>query len=454
MRPRQTGSGRIGFVAAALCLLTAAAAAVAGPATGPATDPPDAAPALGAVARLGAEMFRDRALSGAGRMSCASCHDPANHYGPSGTAPVALGGPDLRAPGLRAVPTLTYKTLTPPFTIGPEDPTSEANEAPPMAVAAGGPAATPALAAGPAPVKTAGTAPAAAPDVPRGGLFWDGRADTLEEQAEGPLLSPFEMANADLGGLAATIRARYGDRLAALFGKAVLADPHMTVAEAGFALARYQVENPAFHSFDSKYDAWLAGRAQLSAAEARGLKLFDDPDKGNCAACHLDRPDSAGRPPLFTDFEYEALGLPRNQAIPANADPAWRDLGLCGPLRTDAAAADPRFCGLFKTPTLRNVATRPVFFHNGLYRSLTEAVRFYALRDSDPAAVYPPGPDGNPDRLADLPAAYAANVDRIDAPFGRSPGSRPALDEAEIADIVAFLGTLTDGYRPPAASQP
>lgn len=403
------------------------------------------APALSAVARIGQQMFRDPALSGSGRLSCASCHDPAHHYAPANALPVQRGGPGLSLYGLRAVPTLTYKSLTPAFTIGPEDPSQEKNEASPLAVASRGRAAQgvatldPAQAPAP-PRKVAGRTTLTA-SVPRGGLFWDGRADTLEDQAEGPLFSRFEMA-ATPTGLSRSLRARYGKRLAALFGNGVLRDDGMLIAEAAFALARYQVEDPAFHPFTSKFDAWLAGRASFTPAEARGKAVFDDPKKGNCAACHLDTPGADGAPPLFTDFEYEALAVPRNPHIPANADPTYFDLGLCGPLRQDAVARQAHYCGLFKTPTLRNVATRKTFFHNGVYHRLRQVLNFYALRDSAPGAIYP---GSVPD---DLPARDRANIDRTDAPFGRMPGQPPALTPAEETDIIAFLKTLTDGYTP------
>jgi cytochrome c peroxidase len=412
----------------------------------------DAASPLSAVATLGKAMFFDPALSGSGVMSCAFCHDPANHFAPSNDLAVQVGGPKMNQPGFRAVPTLTYKAGTPPFSIGPADATSEAAEAAPIAIAetsdigeldAGN-------AIGKLVVAMKVTKPKAgdtsAAQVARGGMFWDGRADTLQEQALGPLLSPFEMANGNLPALAARIAASYGDLLGQLFGPEILKDPKMTVNEAAYTIARFEVEDASFHPFSSEYDAYLAGKVTLSPAAARGLKLFDAPTKGNCAACHLDKPSASGQPPLFTDFEFEALAVPRNPALPANADPAYHDLGLCGPLRTDMPATTG--CGLFKTPTLRNVATRHVFFHNGVYTHLADAVRFYTLRDTQPARIYPTAPDGAVQAYNDLPPADRGNIDRIDAPLDRHPGDAPALTEDEVADIAAFLNTLTDGWQP------
>ena len=94
---------------------------------------------------------------------------------------------------------------------------------------------------------------------------------------------------------------------------------------------------------------------------------------------------------------------------------------------------------------MRNVATRRTFFHNGIFHDLTEAVAFYASRDTDPARWYPRDASGAVETFDDLPAAYRANVDR-EPPFDRHRGDKPALSDAEIADLVAFLKTLTDGY--------
>jgi len=232
-----------------------------------------------------------------------------------------------------------------------------------------------------------------------------------------------------------------------LFGPAILNTPQRLVDEAMFAVARYEVEDPSFHPYTSKYDYWLEGRARLTDAELRGLKLFEDKDKANCAGCHLDRPGKDGMPPMFTDFQYEALGLPRNAGLKVNADPRYFDLGLCGPVRVDLKA-DTQYCGMFKTPSLRNTDSRKVFFHNGVYHDLKDVMAFYAFRDTNPEKVYPRGRDGRVARFDDVPQAYLKNVDVTDPPFDRKPGGTPAMTTADMQDIIAFLGTLDDGYRP------
>jgi cytochrome c peroxidase len=104
------------------------------------------------------------------------------------------------------------------------------------------------------------------------------------------------------------------------------------------------------------------------------------------------------------------------------------------------------YCGLFRTPTLRNVALRKVFFHNGGTHSLRDAVRFYVERETHPERWYPRKADGGIDKYDDLPAAAKANINS-DPPFDRKAGDAAALTPTEIDDVVAFLQTLTDGYE-------
>jgi cytochrome c peroxidase len=411
------------------------------------TGAPETAVELSAVAQLGRKMFFDPSLSSSGQLSCSSCHSPANAYGPPNGLVVQFGGPDLKRAGLRAVPSLRYLEHAPNFSIGPSTEMAD-NDPPPLdatAQAATAPAGQIKVASV---AKATANSAAAEANVPRGGLDWDGRANTLQLQALGPLLDPNEMDNQSASDVLDRLEhAAYADDIRKLFGANIFNQRELALDEALFALARFQTEDPSFHPYDSKYDAVLAGKAVLSEAEARGLKLFDDPAKGNCASCHIDRATLDGIfRPAFTDFQFESLGAPRNLDIPANRDPHFYDLGLCGPMRKDYASA-AAYCGLFKTPTLRNTASRKVFFHNGVFHSLEEVMRFYVERETDPAKWYPKLADGTVDRYNDLPPEYRGNVDIVDAPFDSKLGSPPALNDTEIADIIAFLKTLTDGYR-------
>jgi cytochrome c peroxidase len=394
------------------------------------------------MALLGKAMFYDRALSGSGRMSCASCHSPANAYGPPNDRAAQLGGVKLNLEGQRAVPSLRYLDHNPSFTIGPTTimPDTDAPDVPP--------AATNGTVAGAA---KNGTPQVAAVPAPQGGFDWDGRANTLQAQVLGPLLDPREMANRSIPELANKLRrAPYASRFRDLFGPHILDNPEQLVSQALFALGRYQSEDPSFHPYDSKYDWYLAGRAQLTAQEMRGLKLFESPTKGNCAACHIDKPSRDGVfPAAFTDYQFEALGVPRNRALALNRNPHFFDLGLCGPTRADYRK-QTNYCGLFKTPTLRNVADRRTFFHNGVFHSLDDVLHWYVERDTNPRKWYPVSQSGRVEKYNDLPLPYRINADVVDAPLDRKPGQPPALNDAEIADVIVFLKTLSDGYQPPS----
>ncbi|HEY4114864.1 MAG TPA: cytochrome c peroxidase [Rhizomicrobium sp.] len=397
---------------------------------------------LSAMALLGRELFNDPGLSGSGQMACSSCHAPSHAYGPPGAIPVMMGGSGMHTAGFRAVPSLRYLYRQPAFNIGPDTTSGDNDVAPNF-----GQQAQQALTHDKV-LKTAASPQAAAVNlVPQGGIFWDGRADTLQQQASVPLLNPAEMAASEPAAVVEKLQhARYAADFRALFGPNIFNDAGLLMAEAMFAIARYQIEDPSFHPFTSKFDAWLEGKARLSPAEIRGYLAFNDPAKGNCAACHLDKPTRDGLPPLFTDFQYEALGVPRNAAIPVNDDPSYYDLGICGPYRTDLRS-QTQYCGMFLTPSLRNTATRKVFFHNGVFHSLDQVLDWYVNRDLQPERFYSKDAKGKVVKYDDLPPRYRQNVDATDAPFNRHPGEKPALNKQEMADVIAFLRTLNDGYR-------
>lgn len=281
---------------------------------------------------------------------------------------------------------------------------------------------------------------------PAGGFFWDGRASTLQDQAGRPFLNPREMANASKAEVVDRLsRAPYVAEFKAIFGVAILNDPEAAFQRITLALQQFQLEDPSFRLFSSKYDEFLRGRAQLSEQELRGLSLFNDSRKGNCAACHPSTRGADGSLPLFTDFTYDNLGIPRNPDLQQNEDPSFFDLGLCAREGGDLAHRLD-LCGAFKVPSLRNVAERQRLFHNGRFTSLKEALTFYVQRDTNPEKWYPRSADGTIDKFDDLPAQYRGNVNTSEAPYDRLPGDAPALTDAEIDDVIAFLRTLNDGY--------
>jgi cytochrome c peroxidase len=417
----------------------------------PSTAPPPLEPAaprprpLSAAARAGKQLFFDPALSASGHLACATCHDPDHAYGPPDGLAVQLGGPHGTAPGVRAVPSLRYKEFTPGY------------------------------------ADLLDNSDGFSPPGPGGGFGWDGRADSLAEQARIPLLSPFEIANATPAAVVARLRASASAAaFVQAFGAPALADAEVAFGKLQLALQSFQLEDPSFHPYSSKYDRYLYHKpgGELTPAEQRGLRVFKDPATGNCSGCHFsDASQDDGAPPQFTDFSFEAIGVPRNLQIPANRDRRYIDLGVCGPLRDDHAGF-PEFCGLFKTPTLRNAATRRVFFHNGVIHSLDQAVRFYNTRDTRPELWYPtaggrarPRPDpgfpryglvttqytgGTVQKFDDVPAVHRKAIDRQLPLDGRAAGGEPPMTEPQLADLICFLRTLTDddlaGSAPPSGS--
>ena len=402
-------------------------------------------PALSATAQLGEKIFEDTALSVSGRQSCSSCHVAAFAFaadesssGPDHESPVPLGGPNMDLPGFRNAPSLMYASYAPEFFFDSD----------------GG---------------------------PNGGFFRDGRAATLAEQAVDPFTTPFEMANADAAEVVDRLKGRpYAGEFTALFGSAVLKDPQTALQRMGQAIAAYESESSEFHPFSSKFDFWQKGQATLTPQELRGLGLFNDPSKGNCAACHPSTPADGRTPPLFTDFSFDNLGVPRNTNIPqnsANGPPdytpinsddglhGYYDLGICGPLRDNGTQKLSGICGQFKVPTLRNVAVTAPYFHNGQFATLEQAIGFYVRRDTNPDQFYPAAADGSVTKFDDLPglyggnfsvniaapgsdAGYLGNVNTGEIPYNRFLGDEPALTPSEINDLITFLCTLTDGYDP------
>lgn len=359
---------------------------------------------------LGKRIFEDFNLSEPRGMSCLSCHDPRHAFQGDNGSPIpgiALGARPGHF-GKRKVPTLMYKAYSPPFGFyKDEDDGQEVLEA-------------------------------------KGGQFWDGRANDFGGQATFPLTDPDEMNNPSLEAVAAKIAAGdYADLAKSTLGARLFNDPKTAMDRLGTALAAYE-ESERFAPFTSKFDDWLRGKAQLTAQEKQGYDLFVDPKRGNCIACHAANADSKDPTDwLFTDFTYDSFGLPRNQAIPANADPKYFDLGLCQ--RPKLAEVLPKevtrdsLCGAFKVPTLRDVAIDKAFFHNGAITSLRDAVAIYATRDTDPAHWYPGGHKFN-----DMPAAFDANVNIKEVPYDRKLGEKPRIDDSDIDALVAFLKTLTD----------
>jgi cytochrome c peroxidase len=360
-----------------------------------------------ALRALGRAIFLDGALSEPRGTSCASCHDPARAF--TGDNGSTNGLPRGSRPGhfaRRASPSLLYLRYVPSFRFHQEgdDPQGE----------------------------------------PKGGLFWDGRVDSVRALARQPLLNPDEMNNRDGAMVAAKLaRAPYAAELARLVGPPASAEAALDGA--GRALEAY-LTSDELAPFSSRFDAFVRGRGELTPLERRGLALFEDPTKGACSACH--RVDVGAHDPtasLFTDFGYDAVGAPRNARAPRRSA---ADLGLCERTDLQTPTNDASFCASFRTPSLRNVAVRGSFLHNGTFRSLRDVVAFYATRGTAPNRWYPSGVP-----FDDIPRRHRGHVNVNTPPYDRRVGSPPALSDEEIDAVVAFLGTLTDAAYAPAAKR-
>lgn len=361
---------------------------------------------------LGNLLFHDESLSASGKMACGTCHLEAfGHADKPGTR-LPKGGPSLDLSGMRSSMTVRYLKTAPPFRLS-----------------------------------LLGT--------PSGGFLWDGRADNHFEQVfhAGPFFNPVEQA---LPGSASAPKsltdkvraAPYWPQIQAHYAAQPnkIATDQALFREVATLIQTYQLGDEDYAPFDSKFDRVVAGTASFTAAEARGWGLFSNPLRGNCTACHSATRARPGS--LFTSFGYAAIGVPRNHEAPKNADPRFFDLGLCTrqKVATNNAFNDalvksvPRYCGLFKIPTLRNVSRTAPYFHNGSMSTLEDVVRFYFRRDTHSSTIYRKA-DGSPDRrLNDLPLQYQGNV-AFGPPFNLLFYT---ATEQDIADIVAFLKTLAD----------
>ena len=348
---------------------------------------------LSPIEQLGKRIFFDSNLSNPVGQSCASCHAPEVGFtGPDSDVNLATGVYPGAVPGRfgnRKPPSVAYASFSPKRSFRKKDGTWV------------------------------------------GGQFWDGRADDLVSQAKGPFLNPLEMNNASADEVVKKIRtADYRKLFERVFQGGNLDERHNDVAfdQVAQAIAAYESSREV-NAFSSKYDAYLAKRATLSPQEQRGLKLFAG--QANCTSCHPHEPQPDGGPPLFTDFTYDNVGAPRNEANPFYLADAlvnregktYRDLGLGASLKDDSQA------GKVKVPTLRNVAKKPhpgfvkSYLHNGTFKSLKEVVHFYNVRGKELDA-FPP-----------------ADVEET---VNQTELGNLGLSDDQEDDLVAFLETLSD----------
>ncbi len=358
------------------------------------------APQLTATEELGRQLFLDSQLSSPPGQACASCHTPSAAFAdPDKSKPTSKGVISGRF-GNRNSPTAMYAAFSPPFHFDNEE------------------------------------------GLFLGGQFLDGRASSLEIQAQGPFLNPLEMANPDKTTVVEKVRnATYAPLFLEVFGLNAFDNVDQAYESIATAIASFE-RTKAFSPFSSKFDAYLAGKATLTPTEQRGLELFENANKGNCAACHPNRPSTDGTPPLFTDFSYDNLGTPRNPdnpfySLPTEFNPDglnFIDIGLGKTVNSSAEN------GKFKVPTLRNIAKTDAFMHNGYFKTLHGVVDFYNTRDTKPSCLSDMVSESQALQQACWPAAEV--VENVN---GDELGNLQ-LSSSEVDDIVAFMQILSDGY--------
>jgi cytochrome c peroxidase len=351
--------------------------------TGTTGSPP---PAITTKAELGKALFSDTSLSTPAGQSCGTCHSEAKDFTDPRPGPTSEGViPGLF--GFRHSPSIRYMAYSPTF------------------VGDGG---------------QAGSA--------IGGQFWDGRAPTLTAQIPVPILNPTEMNNASTAAVVAAVQAGpYAKPLENLYGASIFSNPTSAFNAIDDAIVQFE-HTSEFSPFTSKYDAFLAGTVQLTASETRGLAVFNG--QGGCAGCHTSSPSLDGTPPLFTNFCYANLGLPKNPnnpyyTIPAKYNPLganFVDIGL------QTTTGNPGDRGMFMTQSLRNVAVRGPYFHNGIFTTLQQVINFYNTRD-----------------LGGFPTPEVPQTEDL------TELGNLGLTQQNISDVIAFLNTLTDGYTPTPA---
>lgn len=336
---------------------------------------------------LGKRLFHEKRLSEPTGQACSSCHNPEAGFARAQdiTSPVSAGARAHRF-GNRNTPTISYAAYIPALQFDQKEQHYV------------------------------------------GGLFLDGRDNSLETQAKGPLFNPVEMAVADKNVLLKKLKSLgYEAEFKRVYNENVFKDADSALDKFVLAIAAYE-RSFEFSPFNSKYDAYLNGKTRLTEQELRGLKIFEAEDKGNCAACHPSQPGQPDAPntrPLFTDFTYDNLGVPAHPENPfykqpARFNPAGRryvDTGL------GAIVKDAKHNGKFRVPTLRNIARTAPYMHNGVFKTLKEVVDFYNTRDTKKWPQPEVAQNVNKDELGDL-----------------------KLTEQEVDDLVAFMETLTDGY--------
>lgn len=168
--------------------------------------------------------------------------------------------------------------------------------------------------------------------------------------------------------------AAYVSAFDSFFGKDTLGDDDKAYAALGTAIAAFE-RTTQFSAFDSKYDRYLRGEVQLTEKEELGRVLFFSTQFTNCSRCHKLKDFGGAEGETFTNYQYRNIGTPVNTSVRAlnGSKPGYVDTGLA----QNPSAAHLANAGMFKVPTLRNVAVTAPYMHNGVFKDLRTVVKFY-----------------------------------------------------------------------------
>jgi cytochrome c peroxidase len=233
-------------------------------------------------------------------------------------------------------------------------------------------------------------------------FFWDGRAASLEEQAKGPMVNPVEMGMPSLAEVERKVRAQssYREAFAEVFGKGTA----ITIDRVAEAIAAYE---RTLITSDTPYDRFVRGDLKaLTPAQVRGMALFQ---AVGCVTCH--------HGPNFSAASIFDNSTPK-RIFPSNPIPEEERYNLL--LKYNAASDTNR--GVWRVPSLRNVALTGPWLHNGAVNELEEVVRIMAAGQIGRAGRY---------------------LLWSDKDSTMSEHNQPRLSDQEVSDIVAFLNALS-----------
>ena len=339
-------------------------------------------------AKLGKVLYFDKNLSKNRTQACATCHNPETGFvddRDNGIAAMASLGDDGHSLGDRQAPSAAYAMFSPEFHYDKKK------------------------------------------KIYKGGQFWDGRENTLAQQAGGPPTNPIEMGMDSKETTVERIKENpyYITSFKNIYGQDVFESIEKSYFAMSDSIEKFE-QTKEFAPFDSKYDRYLKGEYDLTVLEDLGRTLFFSNNNNSCASCHvLKGEDKAGE--TFTNYEYHNIGTPINHTLRAKNGVKDIDLGLFN----NPAINDEKQKGKYKVPTLRNVAVTAPYMHNGVFKDLKTVVEFYDKYNNKERTI-------NPETLK----KWEKPEVKENIAFDKLKAKK--LNNRKVEALVAFMKILTD----------